>query len=60
MGGAFLATRIIRGLPFGVEPNDSGTFTVVALMMAAVGIAACWMPALSAARVDPAVTMRAQ
>jgi hypothetical protein len=39
---------IIRGLLFGVEPNDSGTLTVVALMMAAVGIAACWMPALRA------------
>jgi ABC-type antimicrobial peptide transport system permease subunit len=58
MAGAFLATRIMRGLLFGVEPNDLGNFTVVALMIAAVGIVACWIPALRAARVDPAVTMR--
>jgi putative ABC transport system permease protein len=59
IGGAFLATRIMRGLLFGVEPNDLSTFTVVALLMAGVGIIACWIPALRAARVDPAVTMRA-
>jgi ABC-type lipoprotein release transport system permease subunit len=28
-------------------------------MMAAIGIAACWIPALRAARIDPAITMRA-
>jgi predicted permease len=59
IAGAFLATRIMRELLFGVEPNDLGTFTVVALTMAAVGISACWIPALRAARIDPAVTMRA-
>jgi ABC-type lipoprotein release transport system permease subunit len=31
----------------------------VALMMAAIGIGACWIPALRAARIDPAITMRA-
>jgi ABC-type lipoprotein release transport system permease subunit len=30
------------------------------LTMAAIGIVACWVPAMRAARVDPAVTMRAQ
>ena len=28
-------------------------------MMAAIGIVACWIPALRAARIDPAITMRA-
>jgi ABC-type lipoprotein release transport system permease subunit len=32
----------------------------VALAMAAIGLAACWIPALRAARIDPAITMRAQ
>jgi ABC-type lipoprotein release transport system permease subunit len=30
----------------------------VSVMMAAIGIIACWIPALRAARIDPAITMR--
>ncbi len=55
---AFFATRVIRGLLFGVAPNDPITFIVVAVMMAAIGFFACWIPAQRAARVDPAITMR--
>jgi len=57
--GAFFAARVIRGLLFGVAPHDPITFVAVALMMAAIGLAACWIPALRAARIDPAITMRA-
>jgi putative ABC transport system permease protein len=58
VAGAFLAGRVIRGLLFGVEPYDPATFAGVALLMAAIGIGACWIPALRAARIDPAITMR--
>jgi ABC-type antimicrobial peptide transport system permease subunit len=57
--GAFFAARVIRGLLFGVAPYDPATFIAVAVAMAAIGLAACWVPALRAARVDPAITMRA-
>jgi len=57
--GAFVAAGVIRGLLFGVEPHDTVTFLGVAGMMAAIGIGACWIPALRAARVDPAIAMRA-
>jgi predicted permease len=60
VAGALFATRSIRGLLFGVEPHDPLTLLGVAGMMAAIGIAACWIPALRAARIDPAITMRAQ
>ena len=56
--GAFFAASLIRGLLFGVAPHDPVTLTGVAVMMAAIGIAACWIPALRAARIDPAITMR--
>ena len=58
VGGAFFFARIIRGLLFGVTPYDPVTFAVVTVMMAAIGIAACWIPAMRAARIDPAISMR--
>ena len=59
VGVAFFAARIIQGLLFGVAPNDPVTFIGVSVLMAAIGIGACWIPARRAARVDPAITMRA-
>jgi ABC-type antimicrobial peptide transport system permease subunit len=57
--GAFFAAGVMRGLLFGVAPHDPSTFIGVAVMMAAIGLVACWIPALRAARIDPAITMRA-
>jgi ABC-type antimicrobial peptide transport system permease subunit len=56
--GSLLATRLIRGLLFGVTPNDPVTLGGVAVMMALIGVGACWLPARRAAKVDPAVAMR--
>ena len=56
--GAFSTARVIQGLLFGVAPHDPTTFIGVVVMMAAIGIVACWIPAVRAARIDPAITMR--
>jgi putative ABC transport system permease protein len=56
--GASFAARVIQGLLFGVAPHDPTTFIGVAVMMAAIGVCACWIPALRASRIDPAITMR--
>ena len=58
LAGAFFAGGVIRGLLFGVAPHDATTLGGVAFMMAAIGIVACWIPALRAARIDPAIAMR--
>jgi predicted permease len=58
--GAMMSTRVIRGLLFGVAPHDPTTLVGVALLMAAVGVGACWLPAMRAARIDPAVAIRRQ
>ena len=58
IGGAWFAAQFIRGLLFGVAPHDPVTFGGVALLMAVIGVGACWIPALRAARIDPAITMR--
>jgi predicted permease len=58
--GALYAARLLRGLLFGITPHDPMTLGAVALVLAAVGVAACWLPAARAARVDPAVALRAE
>jgi predicted permease len=58
--GALFAARLLRGLLFGVSPHDPTTLSAVALVLAVVGVAACWLPAARAARVDPAVALRAE
>lgn len=58
MAGAFFGASVLRGMLFGVAPRDPTTFVVVALGMGVIGIVACWIPALRAARIDPAISMR--
>jgi predicted permease len=57
--GSLSFSRLIQGLLFGIEPHDPATLAGVAFVMAAVGILACWIPALRAARIDPGVALRA-
>ena len=59
VAGALVATRVLRGMLFGITPHDPATLGGVAMLLAAVGLAACWLPAERAARVDPAVALRA-
>jgi predicted permease len=56
--GAYLATSAIKGLLFGISPHDPATLLAVVMMMGGVGLAACWIPARRASRIDPALTMR--
>ena len=58
--GAVFATRLMQGLLFGVAPHDPVTLAGVAALMAVVGVAACWVPALRAASIDPVVAIRGQ
>jgi putative ABC transport system permease protein len=60
VSGAVLGTRLIRGLLFGVSPHDPVTLAGVAVLMLAIGVAACWLPALRASKIDPAITMRGE
>lgn len=60
LGGALFATQMIRGLLFGVAPDDPVTLGAVAILMAVIGLGACWLPARRAASIDPAVAIRRQ
>src|SRR5258705_2133510 len=60
LGGAAIAGRLMRSLLFGVEPLDPLALAVSPLLLAAVAMAACALPAMRAARTDPAVCLRAE
>lgn len=56
--GSLLTARLLQGLLFGIAPRDPATFTIVTLLMIAVGLSACAVPAMRAARVDPLTAIR--
>jgi putative ABC transport system permease protein len=58
LAGALALTRLMSSLLFGVGPTDAITFAVVPALLAAVALAACYLPARRAARVDPTVALR--
>ena len=55
---AFFGTRVIAGMLFGISAIDPLTYAAVVLLLLAVAIAACGMPAFRASRVEPMEVLR--
>jgi putative ABC transport system permease protein len=54
---ALILTRWLASLLYGIKPGDPITFTATAVLMIAVSLAACMLPAVRACRVDPVVVL---
>jgi predicted permease len=55
--GAFVLRKSLEGQLFGVQPSDARVIAAVALMLAAVALVACAMPARRATRIDPVIAL---
>jgi predicted permease len=60
LSGAFIVTRFMATLLFGVRPTDPLTFTTIATILGTVALLASYAPARRAARIDPMVSLRSE
>jgi putative ABC transport system permease protein len=60
LGGALALARLIRSMLYGVSPHDPETFVAVCVSLLLIALAACFLPAMRATRVDPVVALRSE
>jgi len=60
LGGAAALSRLLEGLLVGVAPWDPATYAAATLLLGAVPLLACWLPARRAARLDPVAALRTE
>ena len=58
VAGALALTRLMQSMLFNLSPTDPLTFTVISAILAGVALAACFVPARRAAKVDPMIALR--
>jgi len=60
LASSLALARMIRGLLFGVAPNDPASLLAATLVLVVTAALAAWIPSYRAARIDPAVALRSE
>ena len=60
LGVVFGLSRFLKSMLYGVSPSDPLTFAVISVLLAAVSLLACYLPARRASQVDPMIALRAE
>ena len=60
LGASYALTRFISDLLFGIEPTDPVTLVAITLLLAAVAMVACFIPARRATKIDPIASLRVE
>jgi ABC-type antimicrobial peptide transport system permease subunit len=58
--GAWILSRVLASQLFGITAQDPLTYATVALLLGVVALAATWLPARRATRVDPMSSLRTE
>jgi putative ABC transport system permease protein len=58
--GAWIATRVLGSLLYGVRATDPGTFAATAMLLGGVALLASWLPTRRLGRVDPVSVLRSE
>jgi ABC-type antimicrobial peptide transport system permease subunit len=58
LAGAFVLTRLMASMLFGVEPTDATTYGAISALLIAVALLACYLPGRRATKVEPTISLR--
>jgi ABC-type antimicrobial peptide transport system permease subunit len=56
--GAFLLTRLMATMLFGVKPTDATTYGAISILLIAIALLACYLPGRRATKVEPTISLR--